>query len=545
MTRFFVGVVGLLTLAVGWYAAQVATLNWFQPLTLNSSLSAAQRPIYPDTPLQISLQGYGAELGGVQLYRSDTESSGLEEPVPARAVSNGAGAWRVEAANGLQPDSDYRLVVEAKSLRPSFPMPVQEHVTQQYQFETVPTPQPQMPATLLQPRWGEAVPITWSLPLESVQVSVAPDASVEAWVDPADATKTWVKLAPTALGGQVYSVEFKRAVGRDGMALQEPRSFQLALPEPPRFENLPEEPVMFKQGDTFDLNSTVPLSDVDVKSSGDLEAKATLEDGEHIRLALPKFRQGAKAKVTVAAATTRQGAPLESPVTFELRTPPAMELPNFVPENKAQSVRLRARPYLEFASPPANPDTVRRSVTMRPAIKGEWSWLDNVTLVFTPADRLPPQTTINVTLQSGPDGPRTEEGGYLEKDLVTSFVTSPDRRIEISIAKQQLYMIENGNTIKTITVGTGVAGADTPPGQYEVLYKLPKTRMQGVNPSGSRYDLPDVPWVMPFLGDYAIHGVYWRNNFGTVASNGCVGMTVEESKMLYDWADVGTPIRIY
>jgi len=329
------------------------------------------------------------------------------------------------------------------------------------------------------------------------------------------------------------------------MALQEPRSFQLALPEPPRFENLPEEPVVFKQGETFDLNSTVPLVDVDVQSSGDLQAKATLEDGEHIRLALPKFRQGAEARVTVAAATTRQGAPLESPVTFELRTPPAMEEPNFVPANKAQSVRLGARPYLEFASPPANPGVVRRSVTMRPAIKGEWNWLDNVTLVFTPADRLPPQTTINVTLQSGPDGPRTEDGGYLEKDFVTSFVTSPDRRIEISIAKQQLYMIENEHMIKTITVGTGVKGADTPPGQYEVLYKLPKTRMQGVNPSGARYDLPDVPWVMPFLGDYAIHGVYWRSNFGTVASNGCVGMTVEESKMLYDWADVGTPIRIY
>ncbi len=544
MTRFLVGVVGLVTLAVGWYAAQVATLNWVQPLAIDSSLSAVQRPIHPDVPLQISLQGYGAELGGVRLYRTDAEASSQEEPVPARAVSNGAGSWRVETANGLRPDSDYRLVVDVISPRASFPVPVQEHITQQYRFETVPTPQPQMPASLLQPRWGEAVPISWSLPLESVQVSVDPEASVDAWVDPADATKTWVKLAPTALGGQVYSVEFKRAVGIDGMALQEPRSFQLALPDRPSFENLPEEAVMIEHGETFDLTSTVPLADVDVQSSGDLQTKATLH-GEHIRLALPKFRQGAEAKVTVAAAITPQGAPLESPVSFLVRTPPAMEMPRFVPANKAQSVRLGARPYLEFQSPPSNPGAVRRSVTMRPAIKGEWSWLDDVTLVFTPADRLPPETTINVTLPSGPDGPRTEAGGYLEKDLVTSFVTMPDRRIEVSIAKQQLYMIESERTIKTITVGTGVAGADTPRGQYEVLYKLPKTRMQGVNPSGARYDLLDVPWVLPFMGDYAIHGVYWRNNFGTVASNGCVGMTVEEARVLYDWADVGTPIRIY
>jgi hypothetical protein len=288
----------------------------------------------------------------------------------------------------------------------------------------------------------------------------------------------------------------------------------------------------------------VPLSDVDLKTSGGLQTKSAL-DGQHIRLEMTRFRQGEETTVTVTAATSNQGAPLEAPVSFVLKTPPPMEIPKFLPENKAQAVRLGARPYFEFESPPANPDAVVRSISMRPAIKGEWNWLDDVNLVFTPAERLPAQTTVNVSLKSGPDGPRTADGGYLDKDFVTSFLTAPNRRIEISIAKQQLYMYENERLIKTITVGTGVKGADTPPGQYEVLYKLPKTRMQGVNPSGLRYDLPDVPWVMPFMGDYAIHGVYWRNNFGSVASNGCVGMSVEESKLLYDWADVGTPIKIY
>ena len=164
-------------------------------------------------------------------------------------------------------------------------------------------------------------------------------------------TRTWIKLAPTALGGQVYSVEFTRAIGRDGMPLQGPVSFQLALPERPRFEAFPSEAVTLKQGETLDIMSSVPLADIDVQTSGDLPARATL-DGQHIKLAFPRFRQGAETQVTVAAAISRQGAPLESPMTFSLRTPAAMEMPKFIPENKAQAVRLSSRPYLEFVEPP-------------------------------------------------------------------------------------------------------------------------------------------------------------------------------------------------
>jgi len=543
MRRLLLGAGVVLTLVIGWYAAQLVMFNWLKPASLNSNLVSLSAPVHPEYPIQLSLQGYGTSLDEVKLLRSDPQQ-GDDQTIPSRTVNVGPGEWLVIANEGLRPDSAYRLVVDATAPRPSLPFPSSERLSQQYRFETVPTPHADLPVGIVQPRWGEAVPISWSQPVESVQVAVEPSASAEAWVDPDDATRTWVRLSPSAPAGQVYSIEFARVLGKGGMPLQQPASFQLAPPERPNFENAPTEAVMLKPGETFDLISSVPLTDIDVQTSGELQAKASL-DGQHIRLSLGKYRQGAEALVTVAGATTLQGAPLEKPLKVVLRTPEAMEIPNFVPENKSQAVRLKARPYFEFESPPANPDLVRRSVTMTPAIKGEWSWLDDVTLVFMPADRLPAQTTINFTLHSGPDGPRTEEGGYLEKDVVNSFVTAANRRIEVSIGKQQLYMVENERVIRTVTVGTGVAGADTPPGEFEVLYKLPKTRMQGVNPSGARYDIPDVPWVLPFLGDYALHGVNWRNNFGSPASNGCVGMPVEDAKILYDWADVGTPVRIY
>jgi lipoprotein-anchoring transpeptidase ErfK/SrfK len=50
---------------------------------------------------------------------------------------------------------------------------------------------------------------------------------------------------------------------------------------------------------------------------------------------------------------------------------------------------------------------------------------------------------------------------------------------------------------------------------------------------------------MPFWGDYTIHGAYWRGRFGAPGSDGCVSMTDADAKMLFDWADVGTPVIIH
>jgi lipoprotein-anchoring transpeptidase ErfK/SrfK len=75
--------------------------------------------------------------------------------------------------------------------------------------------------------------------------------------------------------------------------------------------------------------------------------------------------------------------------------------------------------------------------------------------------------------------------------------------------------------------------------------KAAQMRFRGVNPDGSHYDIPDVHWVMPFWGDYTIHGAYWRPRFGVPGSDGCVSMSDADAKSLFDWADVGTPIVIH
>ena len=93
--------------------------------------------------------------------------------------------------------------------------------------------------------------------------------------------------------------------------------------------------------------------------------------------------------------------------------------------------------------------------------------------------------------------------------------------------------------------GRLLAGAIMSLGEFAVQYKMPVARFRGVNVTGSSYDIPDVKWVMSFLGDYTIHGVYWRSGFGRPGSNGCVGLTDANAKLVYDWAPEGTLVRIH
>ena len=62
---------------------------------------------------------------------------------------------------------------------------------------------------------------------------------------------------------------------------------------------------------------------------------------------------------------------------------------------------------------------------------------------------------------------------------------------------------------------------------------------------GTYYDLPNVPYVVYFYKGYAIHGTYWHNNFGHPMSHGCVNLSIENAKLIYNFMDYDTPIIIY
>lgn len=119
-------------------------------------------------------------------------------------------------------------------------------------------------------------------------------------------------------------------------------------------------------------------------------------------------------------------------------------------------------------------------------------------------------------------------------------VANDGRWIEVDLSEQRTYAYEGDVLVNSFTVSTGMSGTPTVTGEYAIYVKVPLQDM-----SGPGYYLADVPWVMYFYDEYGFHGTYWHNNFGTPMSRGCVNLTIDDAKWLYDWASVGTKVNVH
>lgn len=118
--------------------------------------------------------------------------------------------------------------------------------------------------------------------------------------------------------------------------------------------------------------------------------------------------------------------------------------------------------------------------------------------------------------------------------------TDGTRWIEVNLTDQTLTAWQGDVAILYTKISSGLPGTPTITGRFNIGTKYQSQRM-----TGPGYDLPGVPWVMYFHGDYAIHGTYWHTNFGVPMSRGCVNVSVEESELLYQWAPVGTEVYVH
>ncbi len=130
----------------------------------------------------------------------------------------------------------------------------------------------------------------------------------------------------------------------------------------------------------------------------------------------------------------------------------------------------------------------------------------------------------------------------LRESIATKIVAlqaSKGRWILVDLKYQRLIAWEGAKPIYAIVISTGKNSTPTLPGVFKIQSKVPAQRLRGAD-----YDIPNVPYVMYYKGNYAIHGVYWHHSFGTPVSHGCVNVAVDHARWLFNWASVGTPVVI-
>jgi lipoprotein-anchoring transpeptidase ErfK/SrfK len=159
-----------------------------------------------------------------------------------------------------------------------------------------------------------------------------------------------------------------------------------------------------------------------------------------------------------------------------------------------------------------------------------------------PATETPGSMTMELVEEASLLPPVVEEAA---KAPVPSY--SGSKYILVDISDQHMYVYEGDGLLYSFVASTGINNA-TRAGMFAVQSKIP-------NAYGSTWNI----WMPNWLGIYWSHGLengihalpilpsgatLWEGYLGRPVSYGCVVLGTYEAQVLYDWAEIGTPVEI-
>ena len=115
------------------------------------------------------------------------------------------------------------------------------------------------------------------------------------------------------------------------------------------------------------------------------------------------------------------------------------------------------------------------------------------------------------------------------------------RWIAVDLYEQTLVAYENDVPVFATLIASGLPNSDTREGLFTIWARAIRDPMSGAAGSPRAYALQDVPWVMYFDGDIALHGTYWHDGFGYRRSRGCVNLSISDARWVYEWTN-GNPV---
>lgn len=129
-------------------------------------------------------------------------------------------------------------------------------------------------------------------------------------------------------------------------------------------------------------------------------------------------------------------------------------------------------------------------------------------------------------------------------------IPSVDFSIEVDKGRNTMTLLNKGKFFKRYGIRTGKVDYLTPPGNYKVQTK--KKFPQWTDPQSGRTYPPNHPenelgtrWLGFQGASLGIHGTIHPDTIGSYASLGCVGMFKEDVEELFDFVNIGTPIKIF
>jgi hypothetical protein len=122
--------------------------------------------------------------------------------------------------------------------------------------------------------------------------------------------------------------------------------------------------------------------------------------------------------------------------------------------------------------------------------------------------------------------------------------SKPYTWVSVSESLPETLEVHRGKRVAFSTpANTGVPGAETEQGIFPIYARYISTTMSGTDVDGTKYDVPDVPWVNYFNGGDAVHG-YPRESYGFPQSNGCVELPIEAAHTVFGMLAIGDIVEV-
>ena len=213
-----------------------------------------------------------------------------------------------------------------------------------------------------------------------------------------------------------------------------------------------------------------------------------------------------------------------------------------------------------FATSPASAYFNVFAPTVMATTENHWAFANLPKPTYTPLPatptnvptEVPTQELIVPTATEAPAGMTMEiVGNSPSSDTMAPVGGAPStngsKYIFVDISEQHMYVYEGNALIYSFVVSTGINGG-TRAGNFAVQSKIP-------NAYGSTWNI----WMPYWLGIYwsgglenGIHALpilpngatLWAGFLGRPISYGCVVLGTYDAQVLYDWAEMGTPVEI-
>ncbi|MDQ3043576.1 MAG: L,D-transpeptidase family protein [Chloroflexota bacterium] len=121
--------------------------------------------------------------------------------------------------------------------------------------------------------------------------------------------------------------------------------------------------------------------------------------------------------------------------------------------------------------------------------------------------------------------------------------------IDVNLTQQLMVAYDGRTPLRVAVTTTGMAGWETPPGYYTVLWRVAnETMTSGAIGAEHFYKLEDVLFTQYFTErGHAIHFAWWRTpeTIGRPGSHGCLNLLLDDARFFWDWATIGTPVYVH